>query len=115
MKSEDWRGAVIAQCDDKDYQESGWVAWVVGDCAYLGHYFHCSCYGTFDSLCGGGVGDSIEEGTPSFGWSGTVSELIALAESKGDPNMAGRTADTKDYDYDHLMNVYEQVIEWSKR
>lgn len=115
MKEADWAAAVIAQDDDGDYDESGWVAWVVGDVAYLGNYGHCSCYGTFDALCGGGVGDCINEGTPSFQWSGTVAALIALAESKGDPNMAGRTADPKDCDYDHLMNVYAQVIEWSKK
>ena len=105
MTRDDWMKAVIAQDDDCDYQESGWVAWVVGDNAYLGSYSHCSCDGTWDVL-GGTDG-------PGFDWSGTVAELVALAESKGDPNMAGRTADPKDYDYDHLMNVYDQVIEWS--
>lgn len=115
MKEAEWLAAVIAQDDDDSYEESGWVTWVIKGVAYLGSYSHCSCYGTFASLCGGGVGDDITTGTPSFQWSGTVSELISLAEAKGDPNMPGRTADPDDCDYDHLMNVYAQVIEWSKK
>ena len=113
MKSKEFDAAVIAQDDDNDYSESGWVAWVVGDAAYLGSYSHCSCYGTFDALCGAGVGDYIDEGTPRAEWTGTVEELVAMAVRKADPNMPERTSDTKDCDYDHLMNVYGQVIAWN--
>ena len=104
--------AVIGQNDD----ESGWVACVFPDGkAAIGQYSHCSCYGTFDDLCGGSIGDWMENGTPSFTWSGTVAELVAMAERTADPAMPERAADPSDYDYDHLVECYRQVIAWSER
>jgi len=111
MKSRDFDAAVIAQDDDEDYEESGWVAWVIGETAYLGSYSHCSCYGTFEVICDD-YANATSEGTPRYDWSGTVAELVAMAERKADPNMPERMSDPKDCDYDHLMKVYEQVIAW---
>ncbi len=95
-------GFVIAQDDDNDWDESGYVvvANVETDQAAIGNYNHCSCYGTWD------------EGHPTWNWEGTISELIHIAENKLDPDMTTRTASSSDSDYDHLMEVYSQVIEW---
>jgi len=96
--------AVIAQDDDNDYDESGYVAVVIGDEAALSKYGHCSCYDTWDDLTG--------NGSPRWDWTGTVEELVQLARGKKDPSLPERTAMSKDYDYDHLMEVYRQIIEW---
>ena len=115
LTKEEFENSIIAQDDDEDYSESGYVACVFPDGqAALGHYGHCSCYGTFEDLCGGGISDYFSEGDASFTWLGTVVELVALAERKGDPGLPNRAANTKDYDYDHLMSLYEQILEWNK-
>lgn len=96
---------IIAQDDDEDWEESGWVALVFNDHeAALSQYSHCSCYGTF------GIGGAIE----SWDWTGTPDQLVELAKNKRDPNMPEREADPKDYDYDHLMSVYQQILNWDK-
>lgn len=114
MTREEFRNSVIAQDDDEDYSESGWVACVHNGTAYMGRYGHCSCYGTFDDLCGGGIGDYYDEGSPSFTWSGTPDEMVELAKSNADPDMPNRTANEEDYDYDHLKAVYQEIIAWDK-
>jgi hypothetical protein len=101
-------GTVVGQSDDCYYEESGWIAVVKDNEAALGHYSHCSCYGTWSSLCGGGVNDSGNEG-PNWSWIGTPSELLEMAIAKEDPGLKGRTASIEDYDYDHLMDVYDQI------
>jgi hypothetical protein len=93
---------VVGQDDDNDYQESGWVALVKGNEAAMFHYSHCSCYGTWDDFIDG------------WDWRGSVDELIQLAQLKLDPVMPSREADTEDYDYDHLMETYNQILEWAK-
>lgn len=112
ITSDEWRNAVIAQDDDNDYSESGWVCWKLGDRFYLGRYSHCSCYGTFDSLCGGSIGDYMSEGTPDFTWEGGRAELADLVAGKMDPAVPDRPASTDDYDSDHLMAVYSQLTDW---
>lgn len=101
--------AVIAQDDDNDYQESGWVACILDGRAYLARYSHCSCFGTESALAGGGVSD-MGEAMLTMDWEGTPAELLAMARRKADPNMPDRTSVDADYDHDHLMKVYEQVI-----
>lgn len=93
---------VIAQDDDNDYSESGFVAWIDNGVAHLARYSHCSCFGTLTSIGDDTRGD----------WSGTPDELVTLAQQRLDPDMPTRPANTEDYDYDHLMKVYEQIIEW---
>ena len=100
--------SIIAQDDDKDYSESGWVAVVVGDWAAISRYSHCSCFGTWDDLTGEGGSD------PRWDWQGTVKQLIKMAKDCADPAIPKRKADEKDYDYDHLVEVYRQVLEWHK-
>lgn len=141
---------IIAQHDDQDYQESGYVVLVwtgsieqgsvnqdpdsvtqeLGSVeqdhgiqdpgsanrdpgsAIICHYSHCSCYGTFDDLCGGEISDWFEEGDIRVDWQGTVSELLVMANGVRDPFMPDRVADPKDYDYDHLLSVYAQVLSY---
>ncbi|WP_013626567.1 hypothetical protein [Rubinisphaera brasiliensis] len=103
--------SIIAQADDEDYEESGYVACVFGDLAMIGHYSHCSCFATFEALCGGGISDWFDEGEPSWDWSGSVDELKSMAERWADPAMPDREADESDYDYCHLVSMYKQVQE----
>jgi hypothetical protein len=110
---EKFQACIIAQDDDNDYDESGYVAVVDGDFAAISRYGHCSCYGTWTAICGGGV--CSDGGTPNWDWTGTVLELIDMAERCADPALPARTADPKDYDYDHLVNVYTQIKEWVKK
>lgn len=108
-----FRASIIAQDDDNDYDESGWVAVVINNWAALTSYGHCSCYDTWASITGGGISDNEGPDEPRWDWTGTPDELIELAKRKGDPALAGRTSEPADYDHDHLMKVYEQIINWS--
>lgn len=111
---QEFEGGVIAQHDDNDYSESGWVCFQIDGKFHLARYSHCSCFGTFESLCGGGISDSFSEGTPSVEWSGTRAELISLAERKMDPAMPERQAVEGDCDYGHLVAVYADVLSWAQ-
>lgn len=104
---------IIAQDDDCDYQESGWVAVRVGSWAAIARYSHCSCYGTWTSLTGGGISDSEGPDDPAWNWQGSPEELIKMAENCMDPSISDRKASPEDYDYDHLCNVYKQILDWS--
>lgn len=116
MTREEFEASIIGQDDDEDYDESGYVAGVLPEgVAYIGRYSHCSCYGTFESLCGGGVSDSYTEGTPTFDWSGDPDEMVRMANRKADPAMPIRSANPADHDYDHLCKVYEQILEWNQK
>lgn len=115
MTREQFQQAVVGQADDEDWEESGYVACVFGGLAVIGHYSHCSCYGTFDDLCGGGISELFEEGEPSWDWSGSVAELRDMASRTADPAMPDRVADEDDHDYRHLVNMYQQVQEHFSR
>lgn len=110
---EDFRNHIVAQDDDCDYSESGWVAVVRGRYAALAKYSHCSCFGTWTSLGGSGWA-SAGDGQIVWDWIGTVQGLVKLAKTNGDPHLKGRTADVKDYDYDHLQEVYKGILEWNR-
>jgi uncharacterized protein (TIGR02996 family) len=117
MTGKQFSAGIVGQDDDNDYDESGWVAVVVGDRAYLGHYGHCSCYGTWESLCGGGVSDYFQENEemqPTWDWVGTPDELVEMARRLADPALPSRTAMEADRDYDHLCMMYKQVVEWDE-
>lgn len=115
MTKKSFQDHVIAQDDDGDYEESGYVAVVIDGHAYLSRYGHCSCYTTFTSLTGGGISDSNEEGDIHWDWAGTVPELLDMAKRIADPVMPQRQALTDDCDYDHLAEVYRQVLQWHER
>jgi hypothetical protein len=107
--------SIIAQDDDCDYSESGWVAVVVDNWAALTKYGHCSCYDTWASITGGGISDDEGPDDPHWDWIGTPDELVNLAKGRLDPALPNRVASTEDYDYDHLMKVYDQILEWSSK
>lgn len=116
--------AIIAQDDDNDYSESGWLAVVVGDQAALTRYSHCSCYGTWESLNDGGISDHFDDEedaksqitrNPRWDWTGSVADLVTLAKRNGDPFIPGRETDPDDYDGDHLLEVYKQILAWDKQ
>lgn len=91
---------IIAQDDDNDYEESGYVAFLKDGKAFLARYSHCSCYGTWES------------GAIRTTWDGTTDDLVKLARDGGDPDMPGRLSSPDDSDHDHLMETYRQIIEW---
>ncbi len=110
-----FESAIIAQDDDNDYSESGWLAVIIGGDAALAKYGHCSCYGTWESLNGGGISDHFEGEelrSPAWDWSGTPDDLVTLAKLNGDPFIPGRTSDPNDIDADHLAKVYAQIVAW---
>lgn len=105
---EDLQKLTIAQDDDNDYDESGYVVVTDGKSAAIARYGHCSCYGTWTDLSG-------KDGAIHFDWTGSLRQLKKMAVEKLDPHNSlpgKRKADPSDMDYDHLMNVYQQVIEW---
>jgi hypothetical protein len=100
----------IAQDDDNDYSESGYIAVWDGKRAALARYSHCSCYGTWTALSDTKTG-------VTWDWLGSKRQLLKMAREKLDPHapFGTRKADEKDYDYDHLMNVYQQILEWHEK
>lgn len=114
VDDQDFRNHVVAQDDDCDYSESGWVAVVKGRYAALATYGHCSCYGTWTAIHKGGV-RTTGGTTVVWDWIGPVQGLIRLAKTNGDPHMKGRTANPEDCDYHHLQEVYRQVLEWDRK
>ena len=90
---------VIAQSDDEDYSECGWVCYEHDGTMHLANYSHCSCYGTWTVIDDGGG--------PS--WSGTREELIALVRGNRDPDMPERRSTPGDSDYKHLQAVYAEL------
>lgn len=110
--------SIIAQHDDQDYSESGYVACVIDDRAYLFRYSHCSCYGTWEALSNFDDcyydDETPEDREISAVWEGSIKDLVYLAATKADPAMPERESNPDDYDHDHLMEVYKQVLEYYK-
>ena len=107
--------AIVAQDDDCDYSESGYVACIFpDDTAGIFHYSHCSCFGTWEALSGYGDysfdDEPLEEREVHAVWTGTKEELYRLAENKRDPSYPTRESIEDDYDHDHLMKVYAQLL-----
>lgn len=92
----------------EEYENSGYIAFVNGDKAAIAQFGHCSCYGTWTSICGGGVNDS-GDGVPRLDWEGTVAELQAMAERNADPIMPERECNPADYDHDRKLSMYAGV------
>lgn len=128
MTGREFRSRTVASRDDNDYSETGWVAVVVtrGGREYglLGCYGHCSCYGTWESLCGGGISDRYdpdEVKTPSFDWVGSYAGLVSLAERGVDPT-TGRPIVSEEEDgeppvegpatprAEYLREVYREIL-----
>lgn len=107
-----FRESIIAQADDDDYEESGYVAVVIGDWAALTRYGHCSCFDTWDSIRGQDSYASDHYNDPKWDWQGTPYELCQLAVNKADPAIPERASSPEDYDYKHLMDVYDQILKY---
>lgn len=105
----DLASATIAQDDDNDYEESGYIVARRGEQVGIARYSHNSCYDTFDVLANTD-GELNRSGQISWLWVGPLSELVLMAKRRADPALPERTADPKDYDYDHLVAVYEVII-----
>ncbi len=111
----------IAQDDDNDYQESGWICFCDANLPkskavyYLANYSHCSCYGTWTALAGGDYSSSTPaDARISASWSGSLAQLIHLAKNNLCPLMPGRVINPDDSDYDHLVAVYARILEWNQ-
>lgn len=100
MSPEDSEQIAYACRDDQYYSNSGYFILVKDGQAAIYSFSHCSCYGTWE-----GSGEV---------WSGTVEELMDMAEHKRDPAMPAREVVDADYDSAHIRECYEQVIDWSK-
>lgn len=122
VTGKEFKESIIAQDDDGDYRESGYVACVFkrGDerFACLFHYSHCSCYDTWASICGGGISNYPEENEimePAWDWLGSVEELVEKAKNDMDPTLGWRKNDDRDDDVDHLREAYRQILEWHEK
>lgn len=109
----DFRDHIIAQHDDEDWRESGWVIVVKGDEAAIAHYGHCSCYDTWDDLVESNDHHTTNElPRMRWDWTGSVAELRTIVFNDRDPFMPERTANPEDNGYDHLAACYQQAIQW---
>lgn len=117
MTREQFDASIIAQDDDNDYQESGYVACVVERdgfrIAFLVRYSHCSCYGTWEALTDASDWMNGPPRTFRPDWIGTVEQLVDMAKRTADPVIPSRTASRDDYDFDHLEAVYAEVLKWA--
>ena len=105
-----FRQSIVAQSDDENYQESGYVVVQIDNWVAIARYGHCSCYDTWADLTGGGISDDEGPNDPCWNWQGTPEEFDILAKMVADPIMPERPASPDDYDYDHLVAVYAQWL-----
>lgn len=103
LTRDNFRDHIVAQHDDEDWQESGYVITLVDGVFSLFHYSHCSCYGTVSVIMDGNIGTPL--------WTGDKDAMIELASGRGDPIVAGRTISEDDCDYGHLVVVYAQILQ----
>jgi hypothetical protein len=104
---EDLFSLAIAQDDDCDYEESGYIVVADDKKAAIAQYSHCSCYGTWTAM--------TKDSKIIWEWIGPIKDLIQMAKKKIDPHSPWeRIASQQDSDYDHLMNCYDQVLKWNK-
>lgn len=115
MTGGEFRMSIVAQDDDNDYQESGWVVCKVrrGETDYglVGVYGHCSCYDTWVDLCGGGISDYYgddEVMEPQFAWIGSWEAVEWMARYGIDPKSL-RPIDDNTYNRDHLESCWRQI------
>lgn len=107
---------IIAQGDSDDqYENSGYVAVVDGNFAALARFGHCSCFGTWTAVIGGGITGGCDLGSPEWDWKGTVAQLVKLAKNKADFNLPGRTVNDTDCDAQYLLETYRQILEWDAK
>ncbi|RTK93415.1 MAG: hypothetical protein EKK64_10255 [Neisseriaceae bacterium] len=117
LKYEEFVKSKIAQDDDDNiHQESGYLV-IEKDSMYsFFKYSHCSCFDTWDCIK---MKSEIykEDAKESWNnlyvlsplWIGNRQDLDKMVRFRLDPNFPDRKADPEDFDYDHLMNVYNQL------
>lgn len=110
---DDFRKHTIAQADSGGYDPSGYVAVVKDNWAAIASFGHCSCYGTWTALTGGGI-NTPGNSQPNWSWIGTPAELLSLAVNNEDYGMKGRSVQTEDYLYGYLSGLYGQIREHYK-
>lgn len=104
LDQEQFYALTIARSDNDDpYSLSGYAVLSDGKRAAIVSIGHCSCYGTWEGLDNGPIELDI-----------TVGQLIRWAKRKADPNFPTRMVNSADYDANHLLECYEQVLAWAK-
>lgn len=109
MNRNQFEESIIAQDDDCDWSESGYVAGRFNGVCFIARYSHCSCYGTWEDISGDSSWSDDKLVDVAFDWIGTLEQLIEMAEKCLDPAMPDRPADPEDYDFDHLTEVYKTI------
>jgi hypothetical protein len=103
-----YQASIVAKSDDgDDWSASGYVIVEIGDWTAISFYSHCSCYGTWESLVGGGP-CTDGKNDPAWDWQGTPEQMYDMDRRHADPNMPERVADDKDYNYGLLVDAYDQ-------
>lgn len=125
MASKEFLASVVAQDDDDDYEEIGYVVCVVERqglrIALLAKYGHNSVHDTWSDLCQDFDGDYLNDKPddvvchPRWIWIGSVEEFLGLARNDADPTIPTRKNADEDYQVDHLRAVYRQVQERAER
>lgn len=117
MEREEYEECRIARSADNVYDPSGWVACIAERqglrIAMIGSFSHCSCYDTWDDLCGCGISMSVGYGDmvrPKWAWIGSVEDMLVLARNSADPIVLARVISTADYNAHHLLELYRQIL-----
>lgn len=108
---------VIAQDDDDDpFGESGYLVVKKDEIYSFFKYSHCSCYDTWEDITQKSVLFKEDKKEPwnslyTFSplWVGNREELSKMVQDRIDPNIPDRKSEPEDFDYDHLMKVYDQL------
>ena len=111
LTGHEFRQSIWSQHDSGGYGPSGWLCGVHGKIAYIAQFSHCSCYGTWEAVVGADLddyGDSVEKFDPD--WTGTLDELMVMADRQLDPAMPSRKIDGEDWDAAYLMAMYDEVL-----
>lgn len=112
MTREEFDNSIIAYIGgDEPYENSGYIAFTKDNVYYLTGFSHCSCYGTFTAICGGGYSHNDNINYINYFWKGSLIELINLAKNSLDPYLPTRTIESQDFDSQQLLELYRQIIE----
>lgn len=113
-----FKKSIIAQKDDDDYEESGYVVLNIDNTIYLFDYSHCSCYSTFEVITDFNDQSYNDEGDKEANidimplFEGSIEDFKAMAIHKSDLHMPERKSHLDDCDYEKLHSVYTQFLKW---
>lgn len=107
LTEEEYNNYQIAREGDDCYFFYGYVA-VVKDRTHAAilDVSHCSCYGTWES-------GQLESG--SVTWTGTLKQLLRLAERQEDPVMPRRKVLVEDCQGNYLLALYQSILTWYEK